>query len=148
MPLFIVEPPQIQRYRSITSTAKIKGKTRSAIFSLLHCKPRDARLMSLIRFTANSGRQDLLSLEDKICYFQFAPLQTQGCQADIFDPLHCKLRKTRSAIFNLLHCKLRDARLISSICSTVNSGRQDLLSLVCSTVNSGMPDYYLRSASL
>ena len=35
--------------------------TGSAIFNLLHYKLRDARLVSSIRFAANSGRQDLLS---------------------------------------------------------------------------------------
>ncbi|KAH1122659.1 hypothetical protein J1N35_005819 [Gossypium stocksii] len=100
-----------------SACCKLK-KTRSAIFSMLHYKLKDARLVSSIRFAANSGRQDLLSSvystansgmsdwylrsallqtqKDKICNLQSAPLQTQGCQTGIFDPLHCKLRKTRS----------------------------------------------------
>ncbi|KAH1098408.1 hypothetical protein J1N35_015329 [Gossypium stocksii] len=95
-------------------------KTRFAIFSLFCCKLREARLVSSIYFVVNSGRQDLLS--------SAASLQTQGGKAGVFDLLHYNFRKIRSAIFSLLCCKLREARLVSLICSTVNSRRQDLLS--------------------
>ncbi|KAH1114085.1 hypothetical protein J1N35_007463 [Gossypium stocksii] len=120
-------------------------KTISAIFSLLRCKLREARLVSSICFTTSSGRQDLLSLvcsaansgrqnwqvrlvssicftatlgrqEDKIYYIQPAPLQTQGGKAGVFDALHCNFRRTRSVVFSMLRCKLREARLGGKIC--------------------------------
>ncbi|KAH1113906.1 hypothetical protein J1N35_007284 [Gossypium stocksii] len=72
-------------------------------------------LISSICFAANSGSQDLLS--------STYSLQTQGCHADIFDPLCCKLRKSRSTFFNLLPANSRSQDLLSSTCSLQTQGR-------------------------